>query len=183
MTPSANGKTALAAFDINLLKPPELVNIHVDTAYGRSLDIPFAPLTYHRYNELGALVPQPAVPRTGIDPNSGKPIANPSDPEYLLAQNEAANLRDFLRIAEGMTKARDYLRDVKGEPDVGVDLPGEDLMEKAEWLRDNIDAAVSGILIEAMWKLCRKGATQIEDRAASFHAVSTGGAAGLQPTE
>lgn len=142
------------AFDITQLVTPQVLNVKVTLNTGREFLMPFAPLTYHEYNEIGMEVTDPTPPKTGLDQN-GKPMLNPLDPDYLKKRAWAAEERDFRRLARGLGKA-------------GVDVPGDALPAKAAWLRSNLDAGAANVMLDIVNKFCTRGAAKIVETADSF---------------
>lgn len=150
----------MATHDFSLfdeLAPP-IVNVRVNTGYGREQVIRMGVLSFHEWEEIGALVPDPQV-RRKMQGNDTAP--DYSHPEYRKEAAEVSVKRGCLRLVRSL--------EIGGYP-----IPGDTLEAKADALRTR-DMGVLNALLRALQKLCLEGQAKVEDLAGNFLGVSVGG--------
>lgn len=153
--------------DLAALAPKTVEVVVTIDAYGgdtpRREIVELKTLSHHRWNEIGARIPNPPVPKTRIDSVTKEKVENPLDPEYQAELLLRSYIRNRMRLADAIEGG-------------GTPVPGESLEDKAVWLGDNIDAGVMNALIVFLSRAAERGLAQITTRAASFQPVRNPGA-------
>ena len=145
-----------------------IVEVAITLPYGRSHVVKLKLPTYHRWYEVAALVDDPIIPKTFLDPVTNTAMPNPADPDYIKKRAIVNEKRALLHIVDALEGG-------------GMEIPGANMLDKAEWLRVNLDAGIANVIGNFLDKAVTKGRAQIEAKAASFLGLSGVGADDVQP--
>lgn len=141
----------------------EVVDVSIETAYGRTITLPLRLMTWHEWSSIGEAVRDPAIPNDRRDSN-GNAQPNPYSMKYQAELAEAREERQYRRLAFAL----------KGG---GNDIPGETLEEQAEAIREVIEVGIATALILLLGKMASEGQARILTRADSFQNGRLGAAA------
>lgn len=153
------------------MKPAALV-YEIGDEDGAALRVLYTPLSYHRWNEIGAAVKNPdARDYPKFDEKTGRTVPNFDSPAYLAAKQAAEDERLYRRLLEsisglqiahvvedGEAKRTDW-RDVR--------IPGGDLSEQVAWLKAARFALLNS-LVALMLRHLNVQTAQIEVQAETF---------------
>jgi len=109
--------------------------------------------TYHRWVEIGELVPEPPVRHTGTD--GSKKVVNLYDTTYVKERARAADHRGYLRLADALDGG-------------GLKFTADTLEGKADELRRVIAADIAVALIRFLNMQIEGSAARLDERAEPF---------------
>lgn len=154
---------------------PKIVIVKIMTAYGREIKIPFVPLTYEEWGDLGRAVVDPLPPKqAGIDPNDpDKVLPNPNDKHYQEQLKRNGDDRAARRLFTALDKAREYIEaDAQFQlenPDVlPLEVEGDTPLDKWYNATEQGDNLIIARLQNAVYEACAGGRVLVEQRASSF---------------
>ncbi len=134
------------------------VQVEITLPGGQKMIVPMRTLSMAEWNEIGLSVLPPKPPPAGFDNVRKTVVLDYDDPGYRQALERANLERNYRRVAASLR----------------LDIPGEDLAQKAEYLTTRMDVSIGRQLLDATVMLFGSGEAQIAARAATFR--STDGA-------
>lgn len=151
MADAGGGRTAV----VNVRVPPN-----------KLLQFSLGHLSYVEWNEIGLAVENPAVPATRWNDRAQRKDPNPYDPGYLADLEMAETERMLRRLASALIKG-------------GMSIPGDDLGEYAECLR-NLDTGIINALLTWLRNAGIGVMAELDARAETFHGLRTAGVEGVR---
>lgn len=139
---------------IDDLKPP-LLHVKIKFDYGRETTIDLQLMSIVKWNEIGALVVDPVVPKT-LPGANGQKLPNFADVAYQQQKVEADTQRLLLRLAYAISEGG------------SLDLPGETLESKAKALGE-VDMGIINTLTNQLADAVFRGSGEaVQQRADTF---------------
>lgn len=139
-----------------------VVNFEVDRPGGGTLVIQLRELSFTEWLEPEFEFPMPQAVPNGINPRTGMPTYNTSDPAYIKAATECLSSRTYARLIKSLQVA----------------VPGETLKEKIEALGNAVGASLIRTLEAAVNDMHGVGRARVADHADSFQPDGAGPADG-----
>lgn len=127
------------------------INMVITLADNSEVTLPMKMLPQYRMLELTAQIRDPNPPLIDYG-QGGKPIFNYEDPAYIAGVEQAAFKRNSILIAEMVL----------------IDIPGDTLEAKAEYIRTKFDPLVTEQIVLALRLQREKAKARIVTRAATF---------------
>lgn len=131
-----------------------IVNVNLETRYGRKLRVPLYLLSYHEWNEIGDQVPDPVVPRTLVD-KAGNKTPNIYDVSYQAKRRKAEEERLYRRLVTALVRA-------------GNRIPGDTFEAQVAAFREKAETGVVNALVSVLVEAAMKGEALIEQRLDTF---------------
>lgn len=129
------------------------------TRYGREIEVPFYPLSWQEWDDLGRRVKDPDVPKTRLAEDGNTLLPNPEDAKYL---------RDLERKQEERVANRLMTMLSRG----GNVFPGETLLTQFDALKQG-DRALVESMIRRIYGAGVEGISEVQALADSFQAQSS----------
>lgn len=146
-------------FSLEDLKPSR-VTIHIETDYGRVLDVPVVLPTTDQWDDEGRAIIDPKVPLTLADPNDpDRKLPNRNDSLYLEKLAAALRRRLAYRLACALERA-------------GVNVPGESVIEKADEVLKMDNGIFQALAQQVIKSSVGAERARVESLAAGFSAES-----------
>lgn len=146
------------------IKPPQIpplaklddlevatINMVITLADNSEVTLPMKMIPRFKMLQLTASIPDPEPPLIDYG-KGGVPIYNRNDATYLAGCEQASFKRNSILIAEMVL----------------IELPGETLEQKAEYIRDKFDPLVTEQIVLALKLQQEKAKARIISRAATF---------------
>ncbi len=138
---------------------PELVNIRVQSAYGRIIELPIKMMSWFEWNDCVLHLIEPQVPNNRLNPSTGKhDLPNPDDGPYKEARQKYYEKRQYVRLLKALMAAGNFpeLAELSEDERIKkfVTTVSVDIAFK---LNNALDSAVAG------------GQQRVESLATSFH--------------
>ena len=128
------------------------ITVVVTLADDADVSIPVRMIPQHRMMQLSASIPS-AVPPLVDYAAGGKPVYNYNDNTFIANASEVAFKRNCLMLAEM----------------IQMDIPGEALEDKAQYIREKFDPLVTEQLIGVINDRREKAKARVVTRAETFH--------------
>ena len=137
-----------------------IINLRIDTAYGKKGIVSLGLLTYHEWFSLVDDIALPAIPHTRVN-KAGDKIPNPQDADYVAAFNEAIRRQNSRRLAYALAKG-------------GMKVEGNTADERAAYVARIMSADIVAALIGYLNAAVLGGRAAIEAQAETFQPVPNG---------
>lgn len=145
---------------------PELVNIRVQSAYGRVIELPIKMMSWFEWNDCVLHLIEPQVPNNRLNPVTGKnDLPNPDDGPYKEKRQKYFEKRQYVRLLKALMDAGNF-------PELGS-LPEDERIKK---FVSSVSVDIAFKLSSALDSAVAGGQQRVESLAASFQPeLSTNG--------